>query len=108
MEDFKKGFIEVTGGIVGSIIISTLLSGFAKDGLIPTNMVYLFTAAGFLAALILMFSFKTSGVVFTIGWIAGAFLLRDILTTSNFIMYLVAPSVALVIRGVLFIKESHN
>ena len=108
MNAFQKGFGEVATGIIASIIISAVLSGFAKDGLIPSNMVFLFTFCGFLGAIVLMFSFTTSGVIFTIGWIVGAFLLKDMLTTFNFIVYLMAPIVALVIRGVLFFKNSNN
>ncbi len=108
MNAFQKGFGEVATGIIASIIISAVLSGFAKDGLIPSNMVFLFTFGGFLGAIVLMFSFTTSGVIFTIGWIVGAFLLKDMLTNFNFIVYLVAPIVALVIRGVLFFKNSNN
>ncbi len=108
MSNFQKGFGEVTTGIIASIVISAVLSGFAKDGLIPSNMVFLFTFGGFLGAIALMLSFATSGVVFTIGWIVGAFLLKDLLTTFDFIVYLVAPIVALVVRGVLFFKNSNN
>lgn len=108
MNDFKKGFGEVTTGIIASIIFSAILSGFAKDGLIPSYMVFLFTFVGFLGAIALMFNFTTSGVIFTIGWIIGAFLLKDMLTTFNFIVYLVAPIVALLIRGVTFFKEQNK
>jgi len=100
--DFKEGFSEVAIGIITSIILSAVLSGFAKDGLIPSSMVFLFTFCGFLGAIVLMLSFATSGVIFTIGWIVGAWLLKDMLTTFDFFVYLVAPIVALVIRGVLF------
>lgn len=108
MNNFQKGFGEVATGIIASIVISAVLSGFAEDGLIPSNMVLLFTFCGFLGAIVLMLSFTTSGVIFTIGWIVGALLLKDMLSTLNFIVYLVAPIVALVIRGALFFKNSNN
>ena len=108
MNALPKGLGEAATGIIGGIVISAILSGFAQDGLIPSNMVFLFTLAGFLGAIVLMFSFSTSGIVFTIGWIIGALLLKDMLTTFNFIVYLVAPIAALAIRGVLFIRDSSN
>lgn len=108
MNDIQKGFREVALGIIGSVIISTVLRGFAEDGLIPSYMVFLFTLCGFLGAIALMFSFATSGVIFTIGWIVGALILKDMLTTFDFVVYLVAPIVALVIRGVLFFRKSSN
>jgi len=106
MNDFQEGFYKVAIGIIASIFISAVLSGFAEDGLIPSYMVFLFALCGFLGAIALMFSFTTSGVIFTIGWIVGALLLRDMLTTFDFVVYIVAPIVALVTRGILFLKES--
>jgi len=105
MNDFRKGFSEVAIGIIASIFINAVLSGFAEDGLIPSHMVFLFTFCGFLGAIVLMFSFVTSGVIFTIGWIVGALLLKDLLATFDFVVYLVAPILALVIRGVLFFRK---
>jgi hypothetical protein len=102
---FQRGMGEAITGIVGGIVISTILSSFAKDGLIPSYMVLWITAAGFLGAIVLMFSFSTTGIVFTLGWIVGALLLKDMLSTVDFIVYLVAPIVALIIRGVLFLKS---
>ena len=105
MDDLRKGFAEVVIGISGAIIISAILSGFTEDGLIPSYMVYLFTICGFLGAIALMFSFKTAGVIFTIGWIVGAWLLKDMLTTFDFIVYFVAPVIALALRGIFFFKN---
>ena len=103
---FQKGMGEAVTGIVGSIILSAILTSFAKDGLIPSHMVFWITAAGFLGVLVLMFSFKTAGFIFTIGWIVGALLLKDMLTPSDFVVYLVAPIAALVVRVGLFFKRN--
>jgi len=102
MNDFRKGFREVAIGIIAGVIISALLRGFAQDGLIPSYMVFLFTFCGLLGAIALMLSFATSGIIFTGGWIVGALILKDMLTTFDFVVYLVAPIVALVARGVLY------
>ena len=107
MNDIKQGIFEAVWGIIGGILISTLLRGFAEDGLIPSNMVILFTIAGFLAAIVMMFSFQTAGIIFTIGWILGAFMLKDLLTPFDFIVYLVAPIVTLGIRAILFFRSSN-
>ena len=106
MNGFQKGFSEVATGIIGGIIISALLSGFAKDGLIPSNMVFLFTFVGFLGAIALMFSFQTAGFIFILGWIVGAWLLKDMFSPFDFVVYLVAPIVALVVRVALLFKRS--
>ena len=52
---FKKVFGEVAAGTIASIIINVALSGFTKDGLIPSNMIFLLTFGGFLGAIAFMF-----------------------------------------------------
>ena len=102
---FQRGIGEAVTGIVGSIILSAVLSSFAEDGLIPSYMVFGFAAAGFLGAIVLMFSFGAAGILFTFGWIVGAVLLKDMLSNFAFIVYIVAPILALVIRIALSIKK---
>jgi hypothetical protein len=102
MSDFREGFRQVVMGIVGGVIMSALLKSFAQDGLIPSYIVLLFTLFGIFGAIILMVSFATSGVIFTIGWILGGLVLKEMLTTFDFIVYLAAPIVALVARGVVY------
>ena len=103
---FQRGMGEAIAGIVGSIILSAILSSFAEDGLIPFNMVVIFSLFGFIGAIALIFSFGTAGILFTFGWIVGAVLLKDMLGTFEFIVYVGAPSAALIIRAVLFFKRN--
>lgn len=107
MNDVRQGIFEAVWGIIGGILISTLLKGFAQDGLIPSNIVILFTIVGFLAAIVTMFSFQAAGIIFTLGWIFGAFMLKDLLTPFDFTVYLVAPIVTLVVRAALFFRSSN-
>jgi len=101
---FQRGLGEAATGIIGSILFNAILAGFAKDGLIPSYLVISFMVAGFLGSVVLMFSFKTAGIIFTSGWIVGALMLKDLLGSIDFVFYLVAPIAALVIRAVLFFK----
>ena len=103
---FQEGFVEAVIGIIGCIVINSILAAFAKDGLIPSYLVILFTIAGFLGAIALFFSFKTTGFIFTLGWIAGAVLLKDLLGPAEFIVYLIVPIVALVIGVVVAVRGS--
>jgi hypothetical protein len=103
VNDFKKGFGALVVGVISSVTISAVLHSFAQDGLIPSYMVFLFTVCGFLGAVLLMASFATSGVIFTIGWILGALALKDMLTTFDFVVYLVAPIVVLAARTVVYL-----
>ena len=105
---FQRGLGEAATGILGGILFNAILAGFAKDGLIPSYLVISFTVAGFLGSVVLMFSFKTTGVIFTLGWIVGALMLKDLLGPIDFVIYLVAPIAALVIRGVALFRGSNN
>lgn len=105
---FQRGFSEAVIGIIGAIIINALLVGFAEEGLIPSYLVILFTIVGFLGSIALFFSFKTTGFIFTLGWIVGALILKDLLGPINFYIYLVAPIAALVIGAVAFFRSSNN
>lgn len=105
---FQRGFSEAVIGIIGGIIISALLAGFAKDGLIPSYLVISFTMAGFLGSIALFFFSKTTGFIFTLGWIVGALVLKDLLGPINFFVYLLVPIAALVIGGVASFRGSNN
>jgi hypothetical protein len=106
LRKLQKGFIQVIIGITGGIIISALMSLFQKNGLIPSDFVYWFTLVGFASSVISMISFKTAGVIFTLGWIAGAWLLKDILSPFDFVVYIIAPIVALGLRLLFFFKKA--
>ena len=103
-----EGFKEAVIGIMGAIIISALLTGFAEEGLIPSYLVILFTIVGFLGAIALFLSLKAAGVIFTLGWIIGAWMLKDLLGSTDFVVYLVVPIAALVIGVALFFKRQKD
>ena len=105
---FQRGISEAVTGIVGSIIFGIILSSFAEDGLIPSNMVFLFSFAGFISSIGLMYSFKTAGALFILGWVFGAWFLKDMLSTFDFVVYFIAPILALGIRIVLFIRRTFS
>lgn len=104
--NFKEGFVEAVIGIIGGIVINGILAAFAKDGLIPSYLVILFTIAGFLGAIALFFTFKTTGFIFTLGWIAGAVVLKDLLGPIEFIVYLIFPIAALVVGVIIAVRGS--
>jgi uncharacterized membrane protein YeaQ/YmgE (transglycosylase-associated protein family) len=105
MRSLQWGLAEVFAGTIGAIVISAVLDGFEEDNLIPSSMVFLFTVIGFAGSVVTLFSFWKTGIIFTLGWIFGAFLLKDVLSPLDFIVYLVAPITALVIRAIVFIRR---
>jgi hypothetical protein len=103
MRSLQWGLAEVFAGTIGAIVISAVLDGFEEDNLIPSSMVFLFTVIA--GSVVTLFSFWKTGIIFTLGWIFGAFLLKDVLSPLDFIVYLVAPITALVIRAIVFIRR---
>lgn len=102
---FQRGLGEAVTGIIGGILINVVLAEFAKEELIPSYLVFLFAVAGFLGAIALFMSLTAAGFIFTLGWIIGAWILKDLFGPIDFVVYLVVPVAALVIGAVLFFKR---
>jgi hypothetical protein len=105
MKKFRRGVKEVIAGVIGGILFSAILSFFKANGLIPSNFVILFTIAGAVGTIITIFSFRTAGIVFTLGWILGAWLLKGIMSPDNFLIYFWSPVAVLAIRTVVFFMK---
>jgi hypothetical protein len=104
MMKLPSGMIEAIIGIIGGILFSAILTSFKENNLISSNMVIWFTIAGFAGSIAMLFTIWKAGVIFTIGWIIGALLLKDVLSTGDFIIYIVAPMATLIIRVIVLIK----
>jgi hypothetical protein len=105
VKQFKKGFQEVVVGIIGGVLFSIVLNTFKESNLLPSDVVIWFTVFGVVSAVVTMFSFKTAGVIFTLGWILGAWLLKGVLEPFDFMVYFWAPVLTLVARALLTIKK---
>ncbi|MFZ7132873.1 MAG: hypothetical protein ACOWWR_10985 [Eubacteriales bacterium] len=104
MDNLKEGLV----GIVLSIIFSLILKQFAQDGIIPTNYAWIFTAIGVASAISTLFIFKAAGWTFTIGWLIGAWLLKDAMDTGTFLVYFIAPAIILILKGVFIFKNNNS
>jgi hypothetical protein len=106
MNGLKQGLMQAFFGIIGSIILSAILTSSKQNNLIPANYVFLFTLIGFVSSITLLFTFWKAGVGFIAGWIIGAWLLQSVLSTGDFILYIVAPIATLAIRVIVAIKKA--
>lgn len=105
MNQFGRGFQEVAAGIIAGIVFSAILAAFAQDGAIPTGMVLLFTLVGILGTVSTIKSYRKSGFIFTLGWIIGAWLLKDVMDTTAFLVYFITPIAVLVVRIAVFFRN---
>jgi len=74
-------------GLVGGLIFSAVLSFFQQSGIIPQNLVIWFTIIGLVSSIITIYSFQTAGIIFTFGWILGAWLLKNFMSNTDFLVY---------------------
>jgi hypothetical protein len=105
VDQFGRGFQEVAGGIIGGVVFFAILAAFAQDGAIPTGMVLLFTLVGILGTVATINSYRKSGFVFTIGWIIGAWLLKDAMDTTAFLVYFIIPIAVMIVRIAIFFRN---
>ncbi len=105
MKQILKGFKEVLIGIIGGVLFTVILNAFKECNTLPSNVVIWFTIFGILSAVITMFSFKTAGVIFILGWILGAWLLKSVMEPFDFIVYFWAPVLTLALRVLLLVKR---
>jgi len=92
-------------GVAGGIVITAIMKALVDDGLIPTYFIWLFVLVGILGNIATINSDRLAGTVYTIGWLVGGLLLRDVLEPFDFIIYIVAPIVILILRVRQFIKN---
>jgi hypothetical protein len=81
------------------------LAAFKQSNFIPSDIVIMFTIVGFIGSIATLFTIWKAGIIFTLGWIIGAFLLKDLLSTGDFIIYIVAPIMSLIIRGIALVDN---
>jgi hypothetical protein len=103
VNQFRRGCQEVIAGIIGGIVFSAFLAAFVQGGVIPTGIVLAFTVIGILSTVLTIKSYRTSGFIFTLGWIAGAWLLKDVMDATAFLIYFVIPAAVIVLRIAIFV-----
>ena len=105
MNDFKEGLIGAIVGIVCAIIFSSIANSFAQDETLKDS-IWIFTGIGLASTISTIFIFKTAGFLFNVGWIIGAWLLKDAMDTNTFLIFFIAPIVILVLRIFFLVKNS--
>ncbi|GEM_PF-672665 len=106
LKKFRKGILGIITEIVTSFVFGFLMTLFAKDQLIGSDVVLVFILIGFVGSIGLMFSLKSRGFVFLIGWIIAAWLLKGLFNGFDFVVYLVVPIAVLVLRTFFFFRKT--
>ena len=106
MKKLNRGIKEIIVGLVGGLIFSTVLNFFKQSGVIPSNLVIWFTVIGLVSSIITIYSFQTAGIIFTLGWILGAWLLKNFMSNTDFLVYFWAPVATLAFRAYVVIRKT--
>ena len=106
MKKLNRGIKEIIVGLVGGLIFSAVLNFFKQSGVIPSNLVIWFTVIGLVSSIITIYSFQTAGVIFTLGWLLGAWLLKNFMNNTDFLVYFWAPVATLVFRAYVVIRRT--
>ena len=106
MSEFEIGFEQAVAEIISGFITPIIIDAFAQTGLIPQyylTILSLIVILGNITFIILMSSW---GIVYTLGWLFGSFLLlySGLLGTIDLILYIVLPIIFLVLRVAILIK----
>ena len=108
MNKLPRGIQESIYGIIAGIIIATMMKALVEDGLLPSYFVWIFILVGIIGNIVTIKSLRLTGTVYTIGWLIGGLILKDILDPIDFIIYIVIPIIILVLRTWQFIQYLRN
>lgn len=108
MDKFQRGLQQSMLGVIGGIAVAAIMKAFVDDGLVPTYFVWLFILFGILGNIATINNHRLAGTIYTIGWLVGGLLLKDVLDTVSFIAYIVVPAVILALRVWQFINSNTN
>jgi hypothetical protein len=87
----SKGLWEAFTGTLIGFGLAWIIDYFTQDGIIPWYIQTLFTLIGIIGSLITIYKFKSIGILYILGYIIGAWLLKDLLGTVDFILLIVVP-----------------
>lgn len=105
MKSFKQGIVYVFSGTITGIFINALLTQLSESGLLSIWIVLLISTLLLVGSLEVVFTFEKAGPFFLLGLIIGAMLLIDMLGLVDSLLYIGAPFLALIIRGIWYIKD---
>lgn len=105
MKKAKKGLVAAVTGIIMGIGLTTVVNYLVNNGTVPGYWSWVFVLVSIVGNLATLKSMRRGAVFYTIGWLAGSVLLRDLLGPADFVFNIAAPAAILVLRVWLWIKK---
>lgn len=105
MNQFQKGLAEAMVGALAGFILVVFIDSLAKDGSLPRYFVLMFGLVNAVASLVTVDSFRSVGLLYAIGWLVGAWLMRSIMGPFDIAVNIGGPILVLALRGWFWIKS---
>lgn len=100
--------MEAVVGIMSGAVLTVVVESFAKDGLIPSYACWGFLMIGIVANVATINVLQVAGVAYTMGWLAGAWLLRSMLGPVDFAFNVAGPVLILALKGWYWIERARD
>lgn len=103
----KSGFLQAVISLVMGILLFYILGYLVNKELIPSYSLTIFGIFNILSNLISIISMRSWGIFYTIGWLAGSLIFKEmgLLDTTDFILNIIVPIAILALRLILWTRK---
>ena len=106
VKNLKKGLIGAVSGIILGFVLMTAVNFLVNNGNLPDYSVWLLGLFNFVANLFSLKYFRSAGLLYTIGWLAGSWLFIGMLGPVDIIFNIAGPIAIMVLRLTFWIKRT--
>ena len=105
MNRFQRGLSGAMVGIVMGVVLTTIVASFVEDELLPSYFIIFFGVFSLVANIATINTLHSLGILYSAGWLLGAWLFIDILDVWGIIFNIAAPIIIIIVRAVIGIKK---
>jgi hypothetical protein len=108
MNGFRYGAKRAVNEIISGFITSLIIDGFAISGFLTPDFIFLFGLLNVIGVTTLILTMFYWGITYLLGWIFGVWLLLNsrLIGIIDIIIYLGIPIVVLILKIIVWLKES--
>lgn len=105
MKRLKKGFIQAIISVVTGIALTYVVTLLVNQEILPGYSLIIFTTLSLIFNIISIKKMGRWGLFYTIGWLVGTLLFKQMLSTPSFILNIIFPVLILVIRMTVKVRQ---
>jgi hypothetical protein len=103
---FRKGLGEAIVGIILGAVLTFIVDSLEKNGLIPSYVSWGMLLISMVLNLMTVKSLRVAGVTYTVGWLLGTWLLKDMLSSADFAFNMIVPVLILILKSWYWLKKA--